>query len=72
MDLAKPGDIKNFCQPNSLLTFEEYLLDYNQELAGKTKSLVTSEISKISDPKVRQMTSDKMKSLSHGKRDLYF
>ena len=72
MDLAKPGDIKNFCQPNALLTFEEYLLDYNQELAGKTKSLVTSEISKISDPKVRQMTSDKMKSLSHGKRDLYF
>jgi 2-iminoacetate synthase len=72
MDLAKPGDIKNFCQPNALLTFEEYLLDYNQELAGKTKSLITSEISKISDPKVRQMTSDKMKSLSHGKRDLYF
>jgi 2-iminoacetate synthase len=72
MDLAKPGDIKNFCQPNSLLTFEEYLLDYNQELAEKTKSLITSEISKISDPKVRQMTSDKMKSLSHGKRDLYF
>ena len=72
MDLAKPGDIKNFCQPNSLLTFEEYLLDYNPELAGKTKSLITSGISKISDPKVRQMTSDKMKSLSRGKRDLYF
>jgi len=72
MALAKPGDIKNFCQPNALLTFEEYLLDYNPELAGKTKSLISSEISKIPDPEVRKMTSGKMKSLSNGKRDLYF
>ena len=72
MDLAKPGDIKNFCQPNALLTFEEYLLDYNPKLAGKVKSLISSEISKIPDPEVRQMTSGKIKSLSLGKRDLYF
>ena len=72
MDLAKPGDIKNFCQPNALLTFEEYLLDYNPELAGKTKSLISSEISKIHDPEVRKMTSGKIESLSRGKRDLYF
>jgi 2-iminoacetate synthase len=72
MDLAKPGDIKNFCQPNALLTFEEYLLDYNPELARKTKALISSEISKIPDPEVRQMTSGKIESLSRGKRDLYF
>ncbi len=72
MDLAKPGDIKNFCQPNALLTFEEYLLDYNPELAEKTKALISSEISKISDPEVRELTSGKIKSLSQGKRDLYF
>ncbi len=72
MDLAKPGDIKNFCQPNALLTFEEYLLDYNPELAGKTKALISSEIGKIRDPEVRQKTSGKIKSLSQGKRDLYF
>ena len=72
MDLAKPGDIKEFCQPNALLTFEEYLLDYNPELAGKAKALLSSEISKISDPEVRQMTSVKMKSLLQGKRDLFF
>jgi 2-iminoacetate synthase len=28
MDLAKPGDIKNHCQPNAVSTFEEYLIDY--------------------------------------------
>ena len=72
MDLAKPGDIKNFCHPNALLTFEEYLLDYNPELARKTKTLISSEIRKILDPKVRQMTSNKIKSISRGKRDLYF
>ncbi|MBC8550564.1 MAG: [FeFe] hydrogenase H-cluster radical SAM maturase HydG [Candidatus Brocadiales bacterium] len=72
MDLAKPGDIKNFCQPNALLTFEEYLLDYNPELARKIKPLISSEINKIPDPEIRQMTSGKIKSLSQGKRDLYF
>ncbi|MCP4253629.1 MAG: [FeFe] hydrogenase H-cluster radical SAM maturase HydG [Candidatus Scalindua sp.] len=72
MDLAKPGDIKNYCQPNALLTFEEYLLDYNPKLVGKAKTLISSEISKIPDPEVRQMTAGKIKSLSHGKRDLYF
>ncbi len=72
MDLAKPGDIKNFCQPNALLTFEEYLLDYNPELAGKTKALISSEICKIADPEVRNMTSGKIKSLSRGARDIYF
>ncbi len=72
MNLAKPGDIKNFCQPNALLTFKEYLLDYNPKLAVKAKSLISSEISKIPDPDVRQMTVGKIESLSHGKRDLYF
>jgi 2-iminoacetate synthase len=72
MELAKPGEIKNFCQPNALLTFEEYILDYNPKLAQKIKTLITSEIRKIPDPKIRQMTSGKMESLIQGARDLYF
>jgi 2-iminoacetate synthase len=28
MDLARPGDIKQHCDPNGLSTFVEYLLDY--------------------------------------------
>jgi len=28
MDLAKPGDIKEHCDPNALSTFQEYLSDY--------------------------------------------
>lgn len=72
MDLAKPEDIKNFCQPNALLTFEEYLLDYNPKLARKIKHLISSEILKIPNPKVRQMAFAKPESLTRGKRNLYF
>ena len=72
MDLAKPGDIKNFCQPNALLTFEEYLLDYNPKLAQKINPFISSEISKIPDNEVRQKTMNYMKSLIKGERDLYF
>jgi 2-iminoacetate synthase len=72
MNLAKPGEIKKFCQPNALLTFEEYLLDYNPKLAKKINSFITSEVRKIPDTKVRRLTSNYIKSLIQGKRDLYF
>jgi len=72
MNLAKPGEIKKFCQPNALLTFEEYLLDYNPKLAKKINTFISSEVRKIPDSKVRQITSNHIKSLIHGKRDLYF
>ncbi|MFQ5713349.1 MAG: [FeFe] hydrogenase H-cluster radical SAM maturase HydG [Candidatus Scalinduaceae bacterium] len=71
MNLAKPGEIKKFCQPNALLTFEEYLLDYNPKLAKKIKSFISSEVHKIPNSKVRQITSNHIKSLIQGKRDLY-
>ncbi|MCF6148760.1 MAG: [FeFe] hydrogenase H-cluster radical SAM maturase HydG [Candidatus Kuenenia sp.] len=72
MELAKPGEIKNFCQPNALLTFEEYLLDYNPKLAQEIKDFLSSEVHKIPDQKVREMTSKKLESIVQGKRDLYF
>ena len=31
MDIAKPGAIKEHCNPNALATFQEYLLDYASE-----------------------------------------
>jgi 2-iminoacetate synthase len=71
MNLAKPGEIKKFCHSNALLTFEEYLLDYNPKLANEIKSFIASEIHKISDPGIRELTSDYIKSIILGKRDLY-
>lgn len=71
MALAKPGEIKKLCQPNALLTFEEYLLDHKPELSRKIKTFVSSELQKIEDPKVRKITSKYIKSLIQGERDLY-
>ena len=36
MPLAKSGEIQNICQPNAILTFKEFLLDYASE---KTKKI---------------------------------
>jgi 2-iminoacetate synthase len=36
MEFAIPGFVKNFCTPNALLTFEEYLMDY---ASPKTKEV---------------------------------
>ena len=30
MELSKPGEIHNFCRPNGLLTFAEYLEDFGR------------------------------------------
>ena len=35
MALAKSGQIHNCCQPNALMTLNEYIMDYGDE---KTKS----------------------------------
>jgi 2-iminoacetate synthase len=73
MDMAKPGLIKNYCLPNSLLTFKEYLLDYGD---AKAKKLGTAVIKKhlkdISNSKVKARTVAKLKEVEKGKRDLYF
>lgn len=73
MDMAKPGLIKNYCLPNSLLTFKEYLLDYGD---AKAKKLGTAVIQKhlrdISNTKVRARTVAKLKEVEKGKRDLCF
>jgi len=73
MELAKPGNIQNFCLPNALLTFKEYLVDYakqNERTKGEEKIL--SEIKNIPDKKIRELTLKKLKRIEKGKRDLYF
>lgn len=35
MDLAKPGLIKRFCEPNAISTLAEYLVDYASDETKK-------------------------------------
>ena len=73
MDLAKPGHIHTYCQPNALLTFREYLDDYGNESTKKIGySLIKSEINKIDNPLIKEAFIKKLKLTEEGQRDLYF
>ncbi len=73
MELSKPGEIKNFCQPNALLTFSEYLLDYaSDETKQIGLKLIEKEEKKIANQKLKQEFEIKLDEMKSGKRDLYF
>jgi 2-iminoacetate synthase len=72
MPLAKSGEIQNICQPNAILTFKEFLLDYATE---KTRLLgektITEHLKEIPSVKVRKETEARLKKIEQGERDLY-
>jgi 2-iminoacetate synthase len=72
MPLAKSGEIQNLCQPNAILTFKEFLLDYaseeTREIGEKT---IQKHLKQIPNPKIRSETEKKIKKLEQGERDLY-
>jgi 2-iminoacetate synthase len=73
MDLAKPGLIKQFCLPNAMLTFKEYLEDYaspGTRTAGL--ALIEKNLQDMPQGKRRDETRDRLVQIEHGKRDLYF
>jgi len=72
MDLAKPGDIQNFCLPNALLTFKEYSLDYLPDRSEEISNLIAGEAKNICNPATREATLRKLGALERGKRDLFF
>lgn len=73
MGYAKSGDIHEFCQPNALLTFKENLMDYADEsLKKKGEEIILKAINEIDDDNMRTLTTEKLKEIENGKRDLYF
>ncbi|MDN5347428.1 MAG: 2-iminoacetate synthase [Clostridia bacterium] len=73
MALAKTGQIQNLCQPNALLTFKEYLLDYATPETRKTgEETIAHYLAQIPDLRIREETKNRLKRLENGERDLYF
>jgi 2-iminoacetate synthase len=73
MALAKPGEIKNFCLPNCLLTFKEYVLDYGEmRMKQQAEDTIAKELANIDNNSVKKITKRKLEQLEHGARDLYF
>lgn len=72
MPLAKSGEIQNLCQPNAILTFKEFLIDYASEETRKVgEKVIEKQIEAIKDPKMRQNTVERLKKIEAGERDLY-
>lgn len=73
MALAKTGEIQNVCQPNALLTFKEYLLDYASPATQNIgKTAIEKHLEKVKNPKIKTETVLRLKRLENGERDLYF
>ena len=71
MDMAKPGLIKEHCDPNALSTFLEYLLDYGSEptrQAGET--LIAKVLGEMSEP-IRQRSETMLAKVREGRRDVF-
>lgn len=73
MRLAKSGQIRNVCQPNSLMTLKEYLLDY---ASPQTKEIgervIIEEMQDIKSEAARKKAQKYLDQLEHGSRDFRF
>ena len=70
MDVAKPGEIKNHCDPNALSTFLEYLIDYGTpETREVGEQLIAATMARMDER--QQLTSKAMlDKVRQGTRDV--
>lgn len=71
MDLAKPGLIQKFCEPNAIITFYEYLQDFSKkETKLKSIKLINKFLKNM--PKQLNLKIKKiLLKIKQGKRDIY-
>ncbi len=71
MDLAKPGAIKNHCDPNALCTFMEYLIDYAPEETKAAGEKVVKKILGGMGNGAASRAEKMLEQVRQGKRDVY-
>ena len=73
MKLAKSGQIVNVCQPNSLMTLKEYLIDYaSNDTKQKGETVILNELEEIQREVVKKKAKDYIHQMQEGKRDFRF
>ncbi|MCR5792982.1 MAG: [FeFe] hydrogenase H-cluster radical SAM maturase HydG [Lachnospiraceae bacterium] len=73
MQLLKSKQIINCCHPNALMTLKEYLEDYASEDTVKIgEALITEELEKITNPKVKEKAKEYIANIKQGQRDFRF
>ncbi len=71
MEIAKPGDIHQFCDPNAVLTTLEYVLDYaSEDTARVVMPLLENKLSVLPKP-MQERVRKEMERIRAGERDLY-
>jgi 2-iminoacetate synthase len=73
MDLAKPGLIKEYCMPNALFTFKEYLEDFaSPETRAKGFALINKLVGEVDNNTLKTKISGNLMTIQEGERDIYF
>ena len=74
MSFCKSGQILNYCQPNALMTLDEYLMDYASPTTRSLgRSLIARELTRIPDARVRRVTREHLSAIeSSNARDFRF
>jgi 2-iminoacetate synthase len=73
MSLAKVGEIQNLCQPNAIMTFKEFLLDYASPSTREIGERVIKDyLAAIPNAKLQRLTTERLQHIQEGKRDYCF
>ncbi|MBR7104967.1 MAG: [Lentisphaeria bacterium] len=73
MSLLKSGQIANCCQPNALMTLQEYLEDYaTADTKEAGERVIAGELTHIPNEKVREIAADHLEKIKAGIRDFRF
>ena len=71
MELAKRGFIQQYCLPNSLLTFQEYLEDYATDATRAVgKACIANEVEHCPEDR-KNIVASRLQRIEQGERDLY-
>jgi 2-iminoacetate synthase len=71
MGLARPGEIKEHCDPNALATFVEYLIDYASEDTRAVGERLVEHVLEAMGPGPQQMAAGMVRRVRAGKRDVF-
>lgn len=72
MDLAKPGLIKQYCLPNALFTFREYLNDFaTPETKTKGIALIDKMVEEVDNAGLKKTIQENLAKIDAGERDIY-
>jgi len=71
MDMAKPGNIKNHCNPNAISTFQEYLMDYASYQTRLIGEDLIDDVLDSMEGSALERALILLEKVKKGKRDIY-